>query len=424
MTKEDINKDLLKYINYFYEVTRRISEKKPLDILLNEIMESCKELMDAEASSLLIYNEETKQLSFDIATGEKGKEVKFIKVNLGEGISGWVGKERIPQKIDDCYKDPRFNVEFDRKSKYRTKSMICSPMIHKDNLIGVIQVINKKSEPVFNDRDFNFFNLLSSQCAIAIENARLIEVQMQQEAINRELKTAREIQQNLLPSSIHKFPDLDVSAMLIPAKQVGGDYYNVFKINDDLTLFFVTDVSGKSISASLIVSTICSTIMTYFDLKKDKFELIDFIKCINRVLIDSTTPEKFATAWTGLYSHKSRTLQSINAGHNSIYVFRNDGSVNELKTGGLFLGFSDLDYESEEITLDAGEMVFFYSDGVTEAMNVNKEQYSDERLLEIINKNKVNSSGDILNILINDIKLFTEGAEQSDDITCGLVKVI
>jgi sigma-B regulation protein RsbU (phosphoserine phosphatase) len=126
-------------------------------------------------------------------------------------------------------KDPRFNQAFDKQSNFKTKSMLCAPMIHKDKLIGVIQVINKMNDKIFTERDLNVFQILSSQCAIAIENARLIHVQIQQEVLNRELRTAREIQQNLLPSKCPEFADLDVAMTLIPAKQIGGDYFNVYR---------------------------------------------------------------------------------------------------------------------------------------------------------------------------------------------------
>lgn len=423
MPKEESIQELLKEINYFSEVTRRISEKKPLDELLNEIMESCKELMNAEASSLMIYYKETNQLCFDVTTGEKGKEIKNIRVNLGEGIAGWVGKERIPQKIDNCYEDPRFNKEFDKKSKYRTKCMICSPMIHKDNLVGVIQVINKKSEPVFNDRDFNFFNLLAAQCAIAIDNARLIEVEVQQEVLNRELKMASEIQQNLLPDKLPEFKDIEIFATIIPAKQVGGDFYNVYKINDEQTLVIIADVTGKSISASLIVSTLCSSVMTYFKLKKENFDLKEFVNCLNKVLIESTTPDKFATAWFGLISHKDRTLTSINAGHNSIFVFKEVGDMSELKLGGLFLGIAEMGYDEELIKLTKGDVIFFYSDGVTEAMNLEKQLYSDERVIGLLKDNIGKTPQVIIDNLIADIRNFAGEAEQSDDITCGVIRI-
>ncbi len=414
---------LIDQMNYVLEISQNISENKPLDILLSEIMESCKTLMNAEASSLMSYDETENKLIFRGATGGKGDIVKLINIELGEGIAGWVALNREPLLIEDCYKDPRFNPEFDKKSNFRTKSMICVPMIHKENLVGVIQVINKKNEGVFDERDLNIFRILASQCAISIENAKLVHIQIQQEALNRELRTAREIQQNILPSKLPEFTDLQLSAALIPAKQVGGDYYNFYKISDEETLFFICDVSGKSISAALIVSTIYSTIVTYFEMNKNNFVLQDFVQCLNRVLIESTTDEKFATAWFGLYNHKSKSLQSINAGHNTTFVFGKDGTKAELLKGGMFLGCVDLDYVSEEVNLQTDDVVLYYTDGVNEAMNKDMEQYGDDRLVKVVSDNLSSDTSVILEKLLSDLKSFVKDAAQSDDITCGIIKV-
>lgn len=415
--------ELIEEMNYVYKISHSISENKPLDVLLKEIMESCKVLMNAEASSLMIYDEKENNLVFRVATGEKGEIVKQISIELGEGIAGWVAENREPLLIEDCYKDPRFNPEFDKKSNFKTKSMLCVPLIHREKLVGVIQVINKKNDKVFTERDLNVFNILASQCAISIENAKLVTVQIQQEALNREIKIARDIQQNLLPSKLPEINGINISATLIPAKQVGGDYYNIYKINDNETLFLICDVTGKSISASLIVSTIYSSIVTYFDLKKDKFDLKDFVRCLNRVLIESTTSEKFVTAWFGIYNSETKIITSINAGHNTTFIFKKDGALIELIKGGVFLGISDMDFESEEFQMETGDVLLYYTDGVPEAMNVNVEQYSDERLISIVQKNINSDVQDILNELLNDVKSFVKDADQSDDITIGVVKV-
>ncbi|HMQ68421.1 MAG TPA: SpoIIE family protein phosphatase [Ignavibacteria bacterium] len=418
--------DIIQEMNYLHEISQRISEMKSLDQLLNEIIESCKEVLKAEASSLLIYDEELNELYFEIATGEKGEQVIKKSFKMGEGIAGWVAEHREPLLIEDCYKDPRFNKEFDIKSNFRTKSMICVPMIRKEKLIGVIQVINKKGDQIFSERDLNIFSILASQCAISIENARLTEIQIQQKSMERELKTARAIQQNLLPSKLPDFKDLDVYFTLIPAKQVGGDYYNVYKISDDLTLFFICDVSGKSISAALIVSTICSCIMTYLNLLKiseEKFDLKELVKSLNSVLIESTTEEKFATCWFGLFRHSDKKFTSINAGHNVTYLFR-ENEIIELKEGGLFLGSIDMDFNSEEIQLQKNNQILCYTDGVPEATDKDFNFFGDDELIVSASKNLKEGPETIVNTILNDLRNFVNGAEQSDDITCGVIKVL
>ncbi|MBK8552575.1 MAG: SpoIIE family protein phosphatase [Ignavibacteria bacterium] len=417
---------VIRQINYLQKISQQISEDRSLEELLNELLDSCRDVIKAEASSLLLYNEKENNLYFHVVTGEKGGVVKNVNIKMGQGIAGWVAENRKPLLIEDCYADPRFNREFDKKSNFKTKTMICVPLIFKEKLFGVIQVINKQNDEFFNERDLNIFTILASQCAVAIENAKLTEIQIQQKALERELKTAREIQQNLLPSVLPDFKDIDVSFKLIPAKQVGGDYYNVYKINDDLTLFFICDVSGKSISAALIVSTICSCIMTYLNmlkLSKDHFDLIEMVKSLNRVLIESTTDDKFATAWFGLYKHSEKKLQSVNAGHNVIFIFRNN-EVLDLKEGGLFLGSIDMEYNLEEINLEKDDLILCYTDGVNEAMNKNFEQYGDDRLIASVKDMTGSSSEAVVDCLLKDVKNFVKDAEQSDDITCGAIKVV
>ncbi|MDQ3018957.1 MAG: SpoIIE family protein phosphatase [Bacteroidota bacterium] len=417
---------IIKQFNYIHEITQKISENNSIEELLEDIIVSCREVIKAEASSLLMYNEKDNNLYFRVVTGEKGEAVKNIFLKMGEGIAGWVGENKMSVLIEDCYADPRFNKEFDKKSNFRTKTMICVPMVRKDKLIGVIQLINKKNNEVFTERDLNIFQILASQCAISIENARLTEIQIQQRALERELKTAREIQQNLLPSVLPRFSDLDVCFKLIPAKQVGGDYYNVYKINDDLTLFFICDVSGKSISAALIVSTICSSILTYLNMIKiseEKFDLLELVKSLNKVLIESTTEEKFATCWFGLYEHSTKKFKSVNAGHNTIYIFR-ENEIIELKEGGLFLGSIDMDFKIEEFTLQNNDTVLCYTDGVPEAMNDQMEFYEDDNFVNFAKDNLNNNSEGLLDKILSDLNKFVMGAEQSDDITLGVIKVL
>jgi len=183
------------------------------------------------------------------------------------------------------------------------------------------------------------FETLAAQCAIAIENTKLIELQVESEALERELNTARDIQQALLPSKLPEYDDIEVAAQLIPAKQVGGDYYNIIRISNNESLFFVADVTGKGIPAALIVSTIDSCLNTYLTMKQGEFNLMTLVTGLNQILIESTTSDKFASCWFGLYRHDSRKLISVNAGHNPPYIFcKGNGKPRELNKGGLFLG--------------------------------------------------------------------------------------
>jgi len=412
-------------MSFIFKATIQLSEKKPIQNLLDDVITSSRKVLHAEESSLVLFNENNNKLYFQVATGDKGTEVKAHAVDLGVGIAGWVAQNRTPLRIDDCYADSRFNPEFDNKINFRTKSMICAPMIHKEKLIGVLQVINKHDGQTFTPKDLEVLQILALQCATSIENARLMEFEADQKAIQHELDIARQIQLHMLPENVNIFTDLDVAGQLVPAKQVGGDYYNVHTINNDTTLFIVCDVSGKSISAALIVSTISATIRTYIETYRSNLKLSEMVSCLNKILIDTTTSEKFATCWFGLYEHSTHTLHSINAGHNTIFLQKKTtGIIEELRKGGFVLGAIELPYETEIHTLNIGDRILWYTDGVPEAMNVASELFGDERMLHRFTSSTNATSEDTVNLILSDIQLFTKDAIQSDDITCGIITVL
>ncbi|OGC09066.1 hypothetical protein A2V82_12685 [candidate division KSB1 bacterium RBG_16_48_16] len=418
-------KRMLKDLDFLHEISRKISEKKPLPKLLNEIMLASRLVMNAEASSLLLYDREEDKLYFQVATGKKGSLVKKYSVDIGQGIAGWVAQHRQPLLIEDCYKDARFNQDYDKKTHFKTRSMLCVPLLRKNNLLGVVQVINKKGGGEFTETDLRIFETLAAQCAIAIENARLIQIQIEAEAMERELETARQIQQFLLPQTLPEFDDIQLAARLIPARQVGGDYYNVISIGEQQSLFFVADVTGKGIPAALIVSTIDSCLNTYLKIDTDRLDLLKLVSSMNMVLIESTTETRFATAWFGLYHHKKRIMQSVNAGHNAPVLYREkSGEMILLQQGGLFLGGLEVPYEMEEIALDTGDVLVFFTDGVTEAWNRKQDEYGDERLQQVIRRNVSKSAEDILQAIAKDVKEHVGKAQQSDDFTCAVIKVI
>jgi len=415
---------LLKRIKFFQTIIHDISARKPLHELLDQIISSSKKLLDTEAASLLLYDKGASTLFFHTISGGTGASLKSRPLKIGEGIGGWVAKKKESLIINDCYSDPRFNKDFDKSTGFKTRNMICVPMIDKHDLIGIIQAINKKNGEKFNTEDLHLFEALGAQCAVAIENARLIEIEIKAEQTKHEMETAWQIQQRFLPEKIPTVKDVDISIKLKPAKEIGGDYFNVIRIDNDTTLFFVADVSGKSIPAALIVSTLYSFLKFYFIVKKEYFDAKEFVQSFNRFLISSTTSDKFATAWFGFYNQSNKNLISINAGHNPTYLFKHkNSSFEKLSAGGLMLGSLELPYDSEIIDLQTGDMLIFYTDGITEAMNKDEEEFGEERFEEFLFKNKTLDARGLSKLVFEEIKTFRGEAEQSDDITLGIIKI-
>lgn len=415
---------LLKRLKYFQNIIRSLTEKKPLQILLKEIILASKKLLETEAASLLLFNNQENNLFFFTLSGGTEESLQSQTISLGQGIAGWVAEKKESLIINDCYNDSRFNKNFDHASGFITKNMICVPMIQKDILIGVIQAINKKNTGPFTKEDLQLFEALAAQCAVAIENSRLIEIEIKAEQIKQEMETAWKIQSHFLPPFLPSIKNVDLSIKLKPAKEIGGDYFNVIRIDENNFLFVVADVSGKSISAALIVSTIYSFLQFYVLTQKDFSNPVNMIETFNRFLIASTTPDKFVTAWFGFYNADSKQLLSINAGHNPTYLLKNNSNTfTKLTKGGLILGSIDLPYISESITLEQDDLLVFYTDGITEAMNIKEEEFGENRFEELILSNKNLMAVEISNIIHNEIKQFCKNAEQSDDITLGIIKI-
>ena len=415
---------LLKRLKFFQTISRDISARKPLYQLLDEIISASSKLLNAEASSLLLYNKEETNLYFHTLTGNKSATLKSQTLSLGEGIGGWVAAKRDSLIINDCYNDPRFNKSFDLSTGFRTRNMICVPMINNEDLIGVIQVINKKNNELFNKEDLQLFEALAVQCAVAIENARLIEIEIKAEQTKHEMETAWKIQQRFLPEKLPLVKDIEMSIKLKPAKEIGGDYFNVIKIDENNTLFFIADVSGKSVPAALIVSTLYSFLQFYFIVKRETIDAKNFVELFNKFLVSSTTPDKFVTAWFGFYNQYEKSLISISAGHNPTYILKyNSESFIKLSAGGLIMGSLDLPYDYEVIKMNSGDSIIFYTDGVPEAMNLNEEEFGEKRFEDLLFTNRHLSPNDISKIIFDEIKKYRGDAEQSDDITLGILRV-
>ena len=174
------------------QVAAAISSVMEVQPLLEMIMEKSKEVMDAEASSLMMLDEETHELVFNVATGEKGAALKEIRLPLGRGIAGGVAQNQEPLLVQDAYQDPRFNPDADKKSGFRTRSILCVPLMMQERILGVVQVLNPKFKDSFEEGDRKTFTAFADHAAIAVENARLYEeIKQRAEELHQALERER-----------------------------------------------------------------------------------------------------------------------------------------------------------------------------------------------------------------------------------------
>ena len=409
-------------LNALLDVAKALGAEMQLDNLLPVIISKTTEVIDAERSSLFIYDEETNEMWSKVAEGMDSKEIRFP---VGIGIAGDVAKTLKTVNIPDAYKDDRFNPAFDKETNYRTKSILCMPMLNNDGaLVGVVQVLNKKDGSTFDDKDESLLEALSVQAGVAIQRARLLEAFVEKQRIQESLKLAADIQMGMLPKDFPAFPDrddFDLFASIIPAKEVGGDFYDFFLIDDDHLCFIIGDVSGKGVPAALFMAVTKTHVAASTIPGK---EPSDILIRANYELCKENDQGMFCTIFYGILNTKTGEVRYSNGGHNPPYLVRADGSNEQLEgTEGIALGVMDgMDFGVNTFTLGKGEAIYLYTDGVNEAMDDGGNEYSYERLEEFLKRSKGQSTTDIVNGSLDDVRDFVKNAEQSDDITVLTVR--
>lgn len=255
-----------------------------------------------------------------------------------------------------------------------------------------------------------------------IENITAITAE--REKIGAELNVATQIQANMLPRIFPAFPEhneFDIYATMTPAKEVGGDFYDFFLLDNDHLAIVIADVSGKGVPAALFMVIAKTLIKNQTQINPVPSEV--FTK-VNEQLCEDNESGLFVTAWMGILELSSGKLTFVNAGHNPPLLKKNDGEFEYLKTrpGFVLAGMEEIRYKQNEISLSSGDILYLYTDGVTEATSSALELYGEERLKSIINNNAEKSTENILKTIKSDIDLFVGEAPQFDDITMLCLK--
>jgi sigma-B regulation protein RsbU (phosphoserine phosphatase) len=245
-------------------------------------------------------------------------------------------------------------------------------------------------------------------------------------ALQQELDIANIIQTSILQKTFPAFPErkeFDIYAKMITAKEVGGDLYDFFLVDKYRLGVVIGDVSGKGIAAALLMA-VCKTLLkatAYKGMPAD-----NILSEVNNILVNESPPNMFVTLFYGVLDTRSGAFEYSNGGHNSPYLISSDGKIRQLDNiGGLMIGaFKDVPYESNVVMVQPGEIILFYTDGVTEAFNKEEEEFQESRLEQILANKNTLSSNDLVHHVFENVQTFSEGVEQSDDITCLALKYL
>ena len=298
--------------------------------------------------------------------------------------------------------------------------IVISPLVVKEKQLGVIYVIEDKNKLI--DLDEETISALVIQVSIAINNAQIYSELIVKERMSNELDVASRIQKKILPADADEIFGLEIAQYFEPAKEIGGDYYDYTILDDNVFSITIADVSGKGVPAAFLMALGRSVLRT-LTLTGD-FAPNENLNELNKIIYSDITEDMFITMMHSKYNKENKTLYYSNAGHNPLVVYRASTDSIELHTvKGVAIGFlEEYKYRQGEIQLNKGDIVIFYTDGITEAENSNKEMFGLERLKEVIYNNKNKSPKELRKVILESINRFRKDYEQTDDLTFVILK--
>ncbi len=334
-----------------------------------------------------------------------------------QNLLGWMHLNRKPLVINDPKNDSRFQgVAWPEL----VRSILVVPMLVHSRLIGILTLYNKKRGDGFSTEDQRLLSILAGQSGQVVENARLVEEEKKLAVVQQELNFAYEIQTNLLPAKAPPIDHYDLAGISIPAQSVGGDYFDYIPIDDGKLALVLGDVSGKGLPAALMMSNVQATLRGQAQFNVAVHETLERS---NHLLTQSVRRGTFVTLFYGVLEPTEHKFTYANAGHNRPYILRADGTLETLKLGGLVLGFLGTQKYSEADTMfEPGDMLFVFSDGITEAMNANKEQFEEERLEALLKTFGGVSADEVISKVGEAVTTHAAGFPQNDDITMLAVR--
>jgi serine phosphatase RsbU (regulator of sigma subunit)/CRP-like cAMP-binding protein len=403
------------------DVATALSQTLDLEALINKIIEKVSEILQTERSSLFLLDHETDELWSKVAQGAEVSEIRFP---TSTGLAGYVASTGEVLNIEDAYKDPRFNPSIDQITGYRTKSVICVPVINRDGkIIGITQAVNKK-EGAFDKEDEDLLLALSSQIAVAIENAWLFQENLEKQRMEEELSIARDLQTSMLPTACPDTKGFKIAALSTPAREVGGDFFDFIEMGTDKVGFVIGDVTGKSVSGALVMSASRSVFRM---LSEQELTVAESMLHANRRLKKDVKSGMFVALLYAVLNSQDQILTLCSAGQiQPVLMSAKTGVATLVETRGdtFPLGILDeVNYEETRLQLVSGDKVVFYTDGIVEAMNEKQEMFGFDRLVEVVQGARSMSAESLLKEIMHRVNAFVGAAAQHDDLTVIVVSV-
>lgn len=401
-----------------YEITRAMTSSLDFDEVLNNVMDSIMQVTRAQRGFLMIAEGGHGQLRVLVARGLDGEKLEEENA-YSTTIVNQVVATRQPLLTNNAQYDERYKPGASIIMR-GLRAILSAPMMVKDQLIGVVYVDTSLRSGNFTESDLRLLSAVAGQAGVAIENARLYRVAVEKGRIQRELQMAREIQESLLPHHMPQIPGFDVAARWRSAREVAGDFYDLFMLADNSLGLVIADVSDKGAPAALFMAVARTMIRTHANAG---FSPLETMARTNSLIYEDAESGMFVTVYHSLL-RPDGTSTHVNAGHNPPLLLRTSTrEVFFMPRGGRAIGwFADNPLQAVELQLEPGDVLVYYTDGLTEAENDNREFFGEERLAESVLAAAGQSAEAIIDQIVSDVDAFCNGVPPLDDLTLCVVR--
>ena len=401
------------------DITKTISRSLDLDEVLNLVMDTLGSLIPYDAAGIYLIEEGDDAGSYIFKSKViRGYEISFEliepRLKLGEGFLGRVAQSGKPIISADVSTDSRYFA-----ARKRTRSEMVAPIVSNDKVIGAFD-LESDELAAYGEDDLEILQMLTSQVAIIIEKVRLHQQAVEKKRIEAQLEIARQVQLELLPDHDPVVDNFDISAYIFPTEEVSGDYYDWVTIFDDQIGIVVADAVGKGIPAALLMSFLRASLRAGVQVG---YAPHIALSKVSNLLWDSVEDHQFITAIYGILDATNRTFVFSNAGHNPPLLIKPDGEYRFVEYGDVPLGmFYDARYHQHFIRFERGQVMVIYTDGITEAANLDGEEYGADRFAKRVLEGIGLSAKELIDHVRKGVADFTDRKFLDDDGTVFVIK--
>ena len=354
----------------------------------------------------------------DVKAMARARSNLSSELRISSTAARHVIQEKMALAISDVLSDDRFRA---RQSilDARITSILCAPLWHGDTVFGLVYLDTTGRVGSFGKEQLAVLSAFANMAAVKIDNLRLVEASIATARMERELALAAEIQEKMLPQEGFDWPGFDCVGFNRACFEVGGDYFDFMAMGSETFAVTVADVSGKGASAALLMAS-CKSMLTA--LVDTGTPLLERVSRLNRYVRENSTANKFVTFFHAEVDGAKGVLRYCNAGHNPPLLLEPSGEVRGLEPTGPVLGLLELPYAVVEVPFEPGALLVAFSDGVTEAENPAQEEFSEERLAELVAGSGGQAPEDVRDHILTEVSRFVGPGAQQDDVTLVLVK--